>query len=230
MSEIVYLENKKSNNKTLILDLDETLIHTWRDPSFINTYEIYTNPERYKLFYPQGKHPLCYLIKIDNDILWGLCRPYLYEFLNFVYSEFENVIIWSAGIKQYVVEVVRQIFIEVGLPMPKFIWSRKNCHLYQNYYHKPISELITYISNKPYKMSINYKNTLIIDDKPSTFLANPNNGILIPEFIVNDNPIKLDDLLNLNDNCLKKLIDWFNTDEFRNCKDVQLLDKSKIFI
>jgi len=218
---------QRRNGKCIILDLDETLVHTWKSPEFLDRYQIYLNPKIYKEFHPLGSQPYCHLLTINNDLLWVLCRPHLYEFLNFVYSEFDNVIIWSAGIKEYVVKIVELILLQAGLPLPKFIWNRSNCHNYQGIYHKPINELIVAINSIKYKhFDINPRNTIIVDDKIYTFMQNPQNGILIPEY----NPEEgISQLLDRSDTSLKKLIKWFDSEEFRNSHDVRELDKSKIF-
>jgi TFIIF-interacting CTD phosphatase-like protein len=217
----------RRNGKTIILDLDETLVHTWKNPEFIEKHQIYTNPQVYNQFHPLGSQPFCHLMKIHDELLWTLCRPYLYEFLNFVYSEFDNVIIWSAGIKEYVLKVVELILVQAGLPLPKFVWSRGHCHNYQGIYHKPIDELTVVVGGIKYKhLNINPQNTIIVDDKIYTFMQNPKNGILIPEYLPGE---ELFQLLDRTDTTLKRLTEWFSSDRFRNATDLRDVDKSSIF-
>ena len=72
--------------KTLILDLDETLVHSWEDPFFLDDLEIYSDPAIYRKFHPNGSQQICYSILLEyaegEKRIWGLHRPHLYEFLN----------------------------------------------------------------------------------------------------------------------------------------------------
>lgn len=224
--------------KTFILDLDETLVHSFENPQFLEEYEIYSNPEIYRKFHPTGAPQIAYSMLLNlpqgQSRIWGLYRPNMYEFLSFAKDYFDNILIWSAGIRPYVEGLVRQLFLESGMIPPKLVWSRDKCYNYQGYYHKPISELLVDISERPFaQLKVDPKSTLILDDKSYTFMQNPNNGILIPPFYPGlDRPERiplLEDLLDRSDTALLKLIDWFERPEVRNSSDVRDLDKSHIF-
>ena len=228
----------KFGPKTIILDLDETLVHSYEDIDFLEKYEIYSNPEVYHKFHPIGSNPIAYSVSIEpsNDPkqIWGLYRPYMYEFLTFAKGYFDNIIIWSAGVHSYVEELVRLIFLESGMIPPKLVWSRDKCSTYKNFYHKPISDLIVDISTRPFsQLKIDPNSTLILDDKEHTFIQNPQNGILIECFSPGKNRPKgipyLEDLLDRSDNALLKLMNWLKKPEVRTSTDVRSLDKTRIF-
>lgn len=82
----------------LILDLDETLIHSSiSSPPDQNTLQK-MDPEtriRIKTFVDNG------------DTIWFIMRPYLTDFLRWAYKTFQSVIIWSAGADSYVKAIAK---------------------------------------------------------------------------------------------------------------------------
>lgn len=224
--------------KTLILDLDETLLHSWENSSFLEAYQVYSDPKIYRKFHPIGSPPIAYSMFINIDgrpnRIWGLFRPHLYEFLSFAGEYFDCIIVWSAGLPQYVEEIVRQIFLESGLKPPKIVWGRNKCSNYRGLYHKPISEINAELASRHYQsFQIDPKSTLVLDDKLHTFMENPANGTLVPIFHPGKNrPNKIptmEDLLDRSDDALLKFKRWLERPEVRNCEDVRLLDKDHIF-
>jgi len=226
-------------NRTLILDLDETAVHSYENPEFIDRYGIYSDPETSRKFHPLGVPQVAYsmFLVLPNGALsrtWGLYRPNIYEFLRFAKGYFRNIIVWSAGIDPYVNEIVKGLFLESGLPTPKVVWCRSNCSIYQDIYHKPIHDLITYISNSPHStLKIDPKWTIIVDDRLHTFMQNPNSGVLIPPYHPGNNrPGKIptmEDLLDRSDDALLKLMEWLKRPEVMHAPDIRDMDKTKIF-
>jgi hypothetical protein len=243
MSEVIFgfhNDTRRPGNgpRTLVLDLDECIVHSWESPVFIEKYGIYTDPTIYRKFHPLGSPSICYSMVLDmnghKNYIWGLHRPHLYEFLSFAGHYFDNIIVWSAGIVPYVEEIAKQIFLESGLRPPKLVWARNKCSKYQDLYHKPIDEIISELSTRTYEtFKVDPKSTLILDDKQHTFMANVNNGILINVFFPGkERPGRvptLDDLLNRSDKCLLQFMSWLQRPEVQNSEDVRLLDKTKIF-
>lgn len=244
MNEVLFEYSNKatpthsSGPKTLILDLDETLVHSWENASFLELYEIYSDPEIYRKFHPTGSPAIAYSMVLKfpqgQNRIWGLYRPHMDKFLLFAKNYFDNILVWSAAVEEYVQEIVRQKFLESGMVPPKLVWSRNKCSNYQGYYHKPISELLLDISNRPFsKLKIDPKSTLILDDKVYTFMQNPQNGVLIDPFSPGkDRPNEiptLGDLLDRSDDALLKFMNWLERPEVRNCDDVRNLDKTHIF-
>lgn len=222
--------------KTLILDLDETLLHSWDNPSFLS--DIYANSEMLEKLYPVDDISRIYNIQLkttqSKSYIWGTLRPGLYEFLQFASNYFNNIIIWSAGVDEYVHKIVDVIFLNAGVKKPGVIFTRDHCASYtihnDRIYHKPISFVSNYLNQKHYSsMQFDIKMTLILDDKLHTFKENKLNGVLIPQYIPNVTKTKFDDLINENDFALDKFKKWLNTPEVLTSKDYTKLDKSKIF-
>ena len=225
-------ENKKFNKKSdkiIILDLDETLVHINNtNKEGLSKLEIFKNSKHYDLR-QRTVRIISYDIldknnqgKGEKEILWGVIRPYLYDFLEYIFNNFCMVIVWSAGVKKYVDEIVRFIFRDFR--MPDIVMCRDDCVGKISSYEKPIN----FISEKfpEFKGIITLENTLIIDDRKENFKSNPNNGILIPVYNPDTN---IEDLSSVKDDNLKKLIDWFESKEFKKSKDVRRLDKNIIF-
>lgn len=179
-SEVLLLEsNSTSNNinpqiKNIILDLDETLVHTIDDPGFklLNKTKIMSDPRLikyrdriliFKLEDVVGKKGE----GLDTD-MWSILRPHLYEFLSFCFSYFDNVIIWSAGLRGYVREVVNRIFDPLqGIPAPRLIYTREDCVKENGGLHKPITKLIS--ENPDLQGIVSLENTFILDDRFENF-------------------------------------------------------------
>lgn len=244
MSEVLFSFHNNNTSRpgagprTLIYDIDETLCHSWENASFLETYQIYTDPKVYRNFHPKGSPSIAYSMMLDmnghQNRIWGLHRPHLYECLSFCGQYFDNIIVWSAGIVPYVEEITKQMFLESGLNPPKLVWARNKCSKYQDLYHKPISEINAELETRPYQtFKIDPKSTLILDDKQHTFMNNPGNGVLIDIYSPGrhrPNRIPtMEDLLDRSDTSLLKFMAWLERPEVRNCEDVRNLDKSKIF-
>ena len=85
------LPNKTDNKKTLVLDLDETLIHSAFDP-----------------FNPKDDITLSMKIKDEEITIHVLKRPYLDQFLNIVTQKYE-VVIFTASISDYANPLLNQL-------------------------------------------------------------------------------------------------------------------------
>ena len=224
------------NGKTLILDLDETLACSQINPE-IEPLEIYTNPVIFRKFHPKGTSQICFsttIFSIEAKAhlrIWGIMRPGLFEFLQFAQEYFENVIIWSAGLSAYVDAICKEIFNAPNLKLPRLIWARDQCANIstpgQLIFHKPIANLIHALQSAGSPITIKIEKTLILDDRPHTFIDNPDNGVLIPQFKPSRS---IEDLTSRSDNHLYKFIRWLNTPEVQNSIDYRLLDKTGIFL
>ena len=200
--------------KNIILDLDETLVHTLgvklptgkEGRSLIDKYQD-------KLYIVESV-TLNNSNKIKNERLWGITRPKLNEFMSFCFDTFEYVIIWSAGTERYVKDIVNRVLCDSQCP--HYVFTREDCYTDDDgYLKKPIKYLK---SNNPELTDLNLENTLIVDDRDDNFDYEPHNGIKIPEF----SPEKID-------SALEDLMVWFKSSDFVNSTDVRELDKSGIF-
>ena len=228
----------KLGPRTCILDVDETLVHTWDNTSFVSTYGIYTNPTLFRRFHPIGEPPLAYSIKFNDtngeNHAWGLYRPHLQTFLKFCDEYFDDILIWSAGVPDYVNNVIKHMYHDLGLRLPKLVWARPKCSSYKGMYHKPIGDIITDINSRPLsQLCIDPKSTIIVDDRNHTFMSNPQNGVLIPIYHPGKDRYNriptIEDLLDRSDNNLIRLMSWLQTSMIRNAEDIRYVDKSTIF-
>ena len=153
----------KSQKKTLVLDLDETLIHSSMTPFRNRTnivLEIDIGPEKYTIY--------------------SIIRPFVEEFL-FEMSLYFEIILFTASLEQYSKPLLK--FIDKNKVI-KHAYNREYCKYHEGYFFKDLS-----IVNR------DYKDLIIIDNNPASYLFNKENGIPIKSWF--DDP---------NDNELIKLI------------------------
>ncbi|GAG58796.1 unnamed protein product [marine sediment metagenome] len=228
-SDLDKIPEKPLTNKCIVLDLDETLVHSCgeSDIELLKQLQIYTDPSNYDL------RERVYKITMEDVIhkkgtgekteMWGIARPNVREFLIHCFTYFKIVIIWSAGRKKYVHAIIDKIFQD--LKRPHIIWTYDDLEkLPNNTLIKPLNKLIDEISGLKKHMSL--ENTFIVDDRVSVFSEpNPYNGILIPAYKPTFNVKNLRD----DDNTLEQLSKWFMKSEVINCKDIRKLSKVNIF-
>jgi len=215
-----------NTDKNLIIDLDETLVHTYIDKCDLDTIldEYMSNKTRPFIV----DAPFVHDDEIVDGRLCGSTRPYLDHFLKYCFENFKIVIIWSAGTSRYVKETVKNIFSRIR--SPHYVFTRKDCAKIKTGISKPIE----YLSKNNPNLGLTLENTLIVDDQISNFSHNPDNGILIPEFI----PDFFDEKKDKNtliknhdsDDNLLKLTKWFKNSGVISSTDVRKIDKTSIFI
>ena len=102
------------NGKNIVLDIDATLVHTHGDMDDFKMLNVYGNDEQLEM-----RRKVYNMRIIDvSDVpgegevtdLAGIYRPYLREFLEFGFSYFDNIVIWSAGKKKYVEKMCEYMF------------------------------------------------------------------------------------------------------------------------
>jgi TFIIF-interacting CTD phosphatase-like protein len=214
-------------DKSIVLDLDETLIHTFHDDGaesldLLSKLNIFKDPKKIKY------RKRLYKLTMENVVdehgsgkryqMWGITRPYLKNFLIFCFSYFKIVAVWSAGLPKYVDAMVNYIFRD--LPDPHIVFARDKCVSFNGKLIKPLTKMINDIPELHTVMSL--KTTFVIDDRKSTFSKNANNGIKIPAYTPE---IKLEDF-DQDDTCLYNLVQYFMKDKVRLSKDVQSLPKN----
>jgi hypothetical protein len=211
-------------DKCLVLDLDETLVHTLEKVEWIKKLKIYSDPNAYTL------RNRTYKLRLEDIVdekgegviseLAGILRPHLREFVIFAFFYFKVVCVWSAGKQKYVHEIARIIFGDIS--HPNLIFSFNECKEGPKGIEKPLE----YIFNVPGLIEyMNLKNTFIIDDRIDCFVANPNNGIVIPAY----DPVFTVKGLQVEDNALVQLMIWFLQPEVIYSRDIRNLDKTNIF-
>ena len=158
-----FSKNIPKYNKLLILDIDETLIHS-------SEKQLDRIPD----------------FRLDKYFVY--IRPGLKEFISNC-SKLFNLAIWTASSSEYAIEVIKNIFPD-DLRL-EFIFTGERCLLKRNLdldvieIFKPLKK----VKRKGYSLN----NILIVDDTAKTFKYNYGNGILIKEYLgeSNDNELSL---------------------------------------
>ena len=164
-------KNFDINKKTLVVDMDETLIHGDVDFQFKYHDEI-----------------LKFNFGNENDILIPLIlRPYLFEFLNYASEKF-NLIIFTASDKNYANSILN--FLEKKKKYFLKRIFRENC-LYLN----------PGISIKDLRIfsDISLNDLILIDNSIFAFANQLSNGILISSFYNDKNDCMLQNLIGYLD-------------------------------
>jgi hypothetical protein len=209
-------------NKTIVLDLDSTLIFTSDNFDSFKDLELYSNPKHTHI------RPRIYKFDVIDVVekpgtglkssMWGALRPHVHEFLNFCFDYFESVIVWSAGQLKYVHAICDILFTEPD-KQPILIYSFEDCERTDNYLYKPLVKLTKEFGH------VNLNNMVILDDNETTFSKNIDNALHIPAYEPELSP----DGIMEDDKNLVNLCRWLMKPEVISCKDVRKTDKSDCF-
>ena len=142
-----------NNKKTLILDLDETLVHSSFHPLYFEGELI--QPDLFFTILFENKTHDVYVLK----------RPYIKEFLNKM-SKIFNIYIFTASIKEYASPLLLKLDENKLISKALF---RENCTLSKD--NKYIKDL--------HILEENLKNVILIDNNPNSYRYNKCNGIPI---------------------------------------------------
>jgi len=217
-------------DKCIVLDLDETLIHTMKNYQALGQLGLLTDPKHYKLRNRVYSLELYDVFTPDGNGIkskvWGVTRPNLRKFLIFCFTYFRVVAVWSAGQTKYVHDIVDTIFKDISTPHITFTYP--DCKVRDKRLIKPLSKM--------YQKSCGYmneRNTFVLDDRHDTFTMNPLNGIQIPAYRPNvtltPNILTTSKISN-NDQELIKLEKWLSLPEVIESTDIRKLNKAEIFI
>ncbi len=218
-------ERKTMTDKSIVLDMDETLVHTFPAMDWANREGIFSNSDYADI---AARAYRINLRDVSNtrgqgqrDQMWGIFRPHVKEFLLFCNSYFKVVALWSAGEYGYVHAVVDKLFSDI--PRPHVILTRDNCNMIGQSCDKDLSKLYRdeHIGN-----FLQPQTTMIVDDRRDYFMASsPQNGILIPAY----RPPETISGLRSDNIALLQLKRWFLEPQVQNAADVRLLSKTNIF-
>lgn len=215
---------KSKTNHCIVLDLDETLVHTFDTISDSKANAIREDPDyirvRDRIYMIDVNDPFTRKGEGHHIYMWGIIRPHAKEFLDFCFEYFKVVAIWTAGTKSYAKEIVTELAKRTS--EPNIVYSKDEC--VDSSGHCSFKDLAKMIAEC--NATMNLSNTFIVDDRLDNFIPNPNNGILIPPYEVYSNK---QSILSDNDDMLLRLIKWFKKDEVVNSNDIRKLDKSNIF-
>ncbi len=160
----------------IILDLDETLIHTFEDTNAIHKIKLLTDHK-----YIEERHNFFVLDFYDKSEeqqfhLFGMKRPYLEEFIDFCFNKFGIVIVWTAGSADYADSVVNNIFNV----LPHFVFSREHCREFKHNLIKPLKDLFDYEPDLEKYTTLDHM--IMLDDREENFILNNRNGIVVQPF------------------------------------------------
>lgn len=167
------------SKKLLILDLDQTLIHS---ESFLGND--YLEDGMYDFKFPNNETHFYYTRK----------RPYLKEFIDYAFMNF-NVGVWTAAGRQYATTILENIGVDIN--KLEIFYCDENCTIEMDYdtrdYHgiKNLSKL----KKKGYDL----EQVLIVDDVPYTAKNNYGNLIRIKPFMYNTSDRELEKLMKYLD-------------------------------
>lgn len=170
----------------LLLDLDETLCHTYPDiKSFIKLRKLLKHEHSDFL-------QRCYILdffsstgKRRQEHMWGVRRPHLDRFLRYAFEHWEVVAVYTAGTHDYAEALVHKLFGSLGL-MPHYIFSREDClpvideegevcdHV------KPLKKILD--DYPAFRNHIDLAKTVMIDNKANNFVCNDWMGLTIPDY------------------------------------------------
>lgn len=155
------LVKKSSFNSCIVLDIDETLIHSKHMTSVPNDKFKKQSDINFKL------HDVYYYIHI---------RPHAQEFLQKVFENFDHVCIWTAAEKSYAKKIISKLMTPKQQQDLLEFWSRKNCVIKDGNYTKPLSKLFEKHS------FLNAKNTVLVDNNELITRLNKGTSINVPDF------------------------------------------------
>jgi len=211
---------RTTTDMCIVLDLDETLIHTMEDMAGYQWLKVADNPVLRNRCYTLNMIDVSRPHGHDRGKgqiteMWGVYRPHVHRFLAFCFSYFKMVIVWSAGIGTYVRNVVDNLFVEE----PHAVFSRRHCTHMGRIYDKNLNKIY---KDRELSRYAKPHNTIILDDRNVSYKTNtPNNGVLIPRYT----PKASQDNILQDDHALLQMIEWLSHPSVIACKDVRMLTK-----
>ena len=210
-------------DKTIMLDLDSTLIYTSDNFDNYGSLELYSNPENIALRDRIYKFDVIDVVDKPGtgvrSSMWGILRPGVYEFLDFCFDYFSNVIVWSAGQLRYVHAICDVLFIDPD-KQPALIWSYEDCEKCDNYLYKPLVK----IADK-FNSNITLDKIYALDDNEITFSKNKDNALHIPAYEPELNPQGI----MTEEQVLPNITKWLMLPEVLATNDVRNISKDSCF-
>ena len=153
----------------LILDLDNTLIHTV--------------PARVPATQPYHKYGYHFIYQ----------RDHLREFIDFAFKYYD-VAFWTAATRDYALHVIFNVVLAGTDYKPEFILSREHTRMSTAKYGT--SKDLRLVYEKYGRIGYNPCTTTIVDDYEEVYRGNPRNTIRVKKFLVNVDASHDDTLLH----------------------------------
>lgn len=161
--------------KTMVLDLDETLIHSHHDGVLRQTVKPGTPPD-FVLKVVIDRHPVRFFVHK---------RPHVDYFLDIV-SQWYDLVVFTASMEIYGAAVADKL--DSGRGILKRRYYRQHCHLDYGSYTKDLSAI-----------SIDLSSVFILDNSPGAYRAYPDNAIPIKSWFSDPTDTALLNLLPVLD-------------------------------
>jgi TFIIF-interacting CTD phosphatase-like protein len=147
---------------TIILDIDETLIHS--------------TPGEHKL-------PRSFVLDFgDGNKMTVQRRPYLGKFLSYIFRRFTVVGVWTAATRDYANDILDKILTKSQRTKLAFVLSRDV--LFEHQTHGLIKDLRYLWAHRDFRSLNMYPhNTIIIDDKHENGAETPGNLFHVQPFL-----------------------------------------------
>lgn len=156
------LNTSQSGKKTIVLDLDETLVHSEIGSSIS----------------PAIAKGADFHFQLNGEQYYVFKRPGLDAFLNFIFQNFDYVGFWTVGMACYAKNILKNILTLPQAQQNKmvFVFTRNKCHRDDKGYFKPLTTVWNF--SKKFTPT----NTIMIDNTPAVMRNNPQNGIVCPNY------------------------------------------------
>ena len=169
------LFNEKLTKKTLILDLDETLVYV-SDVKIENS-PLKQIPFEYYVLDENEKN-----INVENQTIeqangYLIVRPGYNKFISEIKKYFDEIFIFTSSQYSYAEEIIK--LIDKNKIISK-IYSRKDCSFYNDIFYKDLNKIKKDLSR-----------TIIVDNFPEAYLLQHFNGLPIPPFMGDPNDNEL---------------------------------------
>lgn len=179
-----------------------------------------------------------FVFTVGGTNMWTILRPGSFEFIDFATSYFKNIIVWSAGQREYVNAIVGLLFAP-PFQRPALVLCWDDCVTEDAPKDEDESGGAASPSNTTYikfsKPLRNFfaeagegdtiMNTFILDDRRDIAKNNESNLLQIPPY----EPAVTSRELLAEDPTFARLIMWLMRPEVYGCRDVQKLRKDRVF-
>lgn len=200
----------RNNKPCIVLDLDETLIHSMSTQEYNETTK---NQKK----------------RIDNldisdmdDYYTVIERPGLQEFLDILFKHF-NVSVWTAASKDYASFIVENILLKKrgkGKPKRQLEWLFFSYHCKISKKEKKSIKDLSVLWDVYNIESFTDLNTIILDDNTEVYDTQPNNCIYMDQFSADLTKIDEDDFLKRLQPYMKDLIYSFESEKKISSVDI----------
>lgn len=117
--------------------------------------------------------------RINGTDFYVYKRPHLDSFLNWLFDNF-TVSLWTAGSDTYAAWIAKHVVGTRNGKTLRHVLSSRDCQMSLNMYGTPKS--LRYLNQIDPSMGLD--NTLLVDDTPSNFVHQQQNGVLVRPFNV----------------------------------------------